>query len=409
MKKLTYNKKGITVLDENFVPEQIPWSDFELLVAQKKEEFFKETIFIDCILSSGLRYTFKFQCDTKDPIDDLLDFEKTIIQSLKWVTTDWVSKALGLYLNKGEIIIWTRKDLSNGKKIFETIYVEDWDAAKKIAKFNRGHAFRGQPKVNWSLSTSFERAYDKANPREGRGINPPKKWNEEMMIYEFKRKVFLYESNLPSESNTFEWLALMQHYGCPTRLLDFTWSFYVAAFFAIQGADKTQDIAIWCIKPMRFNEEIEKQLIKIGNNQSLEKNEERSSVLNKILNKDDDFNGIMLLEPYKLNERISSQQGLFAVPLNLSLSFIGNLMSSVGFEASESLFESVLTNNFKEFTYSDDAVSLSLDSVLHKIIIPANELYEIRRDLQRMNITHETLFSGLEGYSKSLENKLYPS
>ena len=40
------------------------------------------------------------------------------------------------------------------------------------------------------------------------------------------------------DDNRLEWLALMQHYGAPTRLLDFTRSPYVACFFALEELKK---------------------------------------------------------------------------------------------------------------------------------------------------------------------------
>jgi hypothetical protein len=40
-------------------------------------------------------------------------------------------------------------------------------------------------------------------------------------------------------------LALMQHYGVPTRLLDVTRSPYVALYFAVRDALKEADAAVW--------------------------------------------------------------------------------------------------------------------------------------------------------------------
>src|SRR6058998_3676205 len=46
---------------------------------------------------------------------------------------------------------------------------------------------------------------------------------------------------------TLEWLALMQHYGAPTGLLDFTRSFWIALFFAFEEAES--DCSVVALDP----------------------------------------------------------------------------------------------------------------------------------------------------------------
>lgn len=49
------------------------------------------------------------------------------------------------------------------------------------------------------------------------------------------------------------WLVLMQHYGLPTRLLDWTRSLVVAAYFAVVHEPVDEDAAIWLLAPERLN------------------------------------------------------------------------------------------------------------------------------------------------------------
>ena len=56
-------------------------------------------------------------------------------------------------------------------------------------------------------------------------------------------------SDLPLDQK-LSWLAVMQHYGVPTRLLDFTYSPYVSLYFALRSQPehyKTVPAAVWAI------------------------------------------------------------------------------------------------------------------------------------------------------------------
>jgi len=85
-------------------------------------------------------------------------------------------------------------------------------------------AFRGHTDEYWSLSPSIERIshLDHATLRTC----------ERYLRREFRRRAHQYVTDLPPKDDHLEWLALMQHHGVPTRLINWTESPYVAAFFA---------------------------------------------------------------------------------------------------------------------------------------------------------------------------------
>ena len=106
--------------------------------------------------------------------------------------------------------------------------------------------FRGHPEV-----------YNNLTP----GIFRPKYASQFLFKPQFELKIYEEFKRLaPSISNInvtnysdLEWLFLMQHFGMPTRLLDWTESILFAAYFAVEKSFEN-DAELWAMYPDALNE-----------------------------------------------------------------------------------------------------------------------------------------------------------
>ena len=130
--------------------------------------------------------------------------------------------------------------------------IENWDEFESVISktLYRDWLYRGHSEVDWKLESSLFRLFDDTQAILPRNRKFAKDSHEDELIRVFKSHAHLYIDHLPPKRSKLEWLALMQHYGAPTRLLDMTFSPYVAAFFALEiGQD---DCCIYGLKHKHF-------------------------------------------------------------------------------------------------------------------------------------------------------------
>lgn len=114
--------------------------------------------------------------------------------------------------------------------------------------------FRGQQDSEWRLRTSYDRYWGDASVHDAFFI--------ERMVSQFKSGVTRLGLDGPPGGN-LNWLEYARHHGLPAPLLDFTWSPFVALFFAFDGvreeARTPRSAAVYCLNLNQLAKEIARE------------------------------------------------------------------------------------------------------------------------------------------------------
>jgi hypothetical protein len=241
--------------------------------------------------------------------------------------------------------------------------VDSWDDFLRLVSVEPYHnwAFRGQRDAKWQLWPTISREL-----RNRRVARRYWKGQEHRLIWIFQRKATHFLEKVPAVADTPQWMALMQHHGAPTRLLDFTWSPYVAAFFALEPS--VADAAVWAINAPRigtlaYGPEFERA----------QRPPSPEQVLRAIGVRGKD--AVAIGEPYFKNRRVIAQSGTFVFPHDIERPI--------------------------------DQILARKKNLIAKFVLRGAGLRKrALGELYRMNITHATLFPDLDGLARSLAYEL---
>jgi hypothetical protein len=279
-------------------------------------------------------------------------------------------------------------------EIFNSFVYEEATAAESmddvrawVTELNGKWGFRGQRESGWTLQTSLDRevtvTYDTGHyPLYRRG-------EEDDLLFRFQQQVQHYVAHLPSAEDRAGWLALMQHYGVPTRLLDWTQSPYVALYFAVEaepqkmGGDRNRagqeelSSAIWAMD-LDFLEWKSKELLPLIPDEP----GARMEYLNGLLDTEE-VPLVVRIDPLHGNERMFAQQGFFLWKLFVEAPYMDQILTSM-------------------MTVPD----LIVRPVIRKLRIRAARRFYFLEQLRGMNIHRASLFPGIDGFCQHLKADL---
>jgi len=256
--------------------------------------------------------------------------------------------------------------LNSWEHVCQKLFDYSWQS--DIMRHRSPFVFRGLSDKEYDLKTSLVRLGG----------------NYKQMEYHLLRNFRKYGQldGIDSNFSDWKWMTIAQHHGLPTRLLDWTFSPFVALHFLTYDLNKyDKDGAIWCVDfvkthdylPSSLKDEIRNVNSNVFTIGMIESKLNSLSDLENLSN--EEF--VIFFEPPSMDSRIVNQYALFSIMNN---------------------------SNFQIDKFLEKK-----NDLVFKYIIPKELKWEIRNKLDQANISERMLFPGLDGLAQWLKRHYGPT
>lgn len=186
-------------------------------------------------------------------------------------------------------------------------------------------------------------------------------------------------------TNHHQWLEYAQHYGVPTRLLDWTSNPLVALFFACRS-DHDADAKVWLLHQRNY-------LCFLATNMSAPDGKTISQIIDDLLFCKSSIKYPFIYTPYYVDTRMSAQSSYFMVwgadPIALENIFTPEMYCM----------------QFKENTNGRVYGDHERNALSFALYIHADRKQTLMRELDSVGINEKTLFPGLDGIGRYVEQR----
>lgn len=233
------------------------------------------------------------------------------------------------------------------------------------------YVYRGQANEKWPLMSSYHRMSNvKLREHFDYGITE--------ITNRFIEKIIRSGNKEALRFNRRGKLEYARHAGVPSTLIDFTYSPYIALWFAFNGVSKYDDdnVAIYVLNFDNAVHSFGKYIDDKSGTRGLSTKFYDEASLNKFFEESYPVFPLMMKNSASWNTRMHRQQGCFL--------YDGNIYKDTSFQ------------NIEDFVYSD-ILPINSEEILYKVLIPKKLKSDIMRYLALMGITGEYLLGGEAG------------
>jgi hypothetical protein len=254
--------------------------------------------------------------------------------------------------------------VSSWNQLQEALFADAWVA--ELGRYRSRFAYRGLSDARYTLQNTLMR------------LGGPYAELERHLLRNFKKYA---HQRVVERDSVWHWLSVAQHYGLPTRLLDWTYSPMVALHFATADLDKYDcDGVVWGVNylkahkllPERLQDKLDAEGANVFTVEMLSETMTSLAELDRLAERE----YVIFFEPPSMDDRIVNQFAFFSImpdPRRLLDDWLGQH-----------------------------------PELWTRIIIPAELKWEVRDKLDQSNITERVLFPGLDGLGRWLSRHYSP-